>query len=153
MKLMFVSLNVYWTLRSCGLATFPLGPDLVIRDSQPPKKNPRGFLVAVHQCSGQHFQQHGLEADFFRKNTGIWEKKRRNLTLRIRWKTPLNMELWIPWMFGRLCSFLNGRFVCSMLIFQGVCPKEGSSLNQYYDLGMGCFDHQSYENREFGFLV
>ena len=43
-----------------------------------------------------------------------------------------SLDVWF-----RSCSFLNGRFVGSMLIFQGVCPKEGSSLNQSYDLGMG----------------
>ena len=68
MNLMFVFLNLYWILRYCGPATFRLGPDLNNRDSQPPKKANRGFLVAVHQCSGQHFQQHGLEVGFFRKN-------------------------------------------------------------------------------------
>ena len=30
----------------------------------------------------------------------------------------------IPWRFGRSCSFRNGWFVCSMLIFQGVWPGE-----------------------------
>ena len=30
----------------------------------------------------------------------------------------------------------------------GIRPKNPGLYLQSYDLGMGCFDHQSYENRE-----
>ena len=33
-----------------------------------------------------------------------------------------------------------------------ICPKNGISPNQSYDLGMGCVDHQSYSRDGSGFL-
>ena len=67
MKLMFVSLNVYWTLKSCGLATFPLGPDLVIRDSQPPKKIPEDFLLQFISAPDNTSNNMDLRPIFFGK--------------------------------------------------------------------------------------